>query len=222
LCERHDAWLYADDAHGFGVLGEQGRGCLSHFKSPLPPFDKGGVRLDADKHSPLYQRGARGDLDSSRIIYMATLGKAAGVSGAFVAAEQVVVDTLINHARSYVYTTATPPALSVALLQSLQLIEQGDGRRDHLQRLIGNLRKGLGDLPWSLMPSDTAIQPLLIGDNLQALKLSESLRERGIWVAAIRPPTVPQGTARLRITLSAAHTAADVEQLVGALHELGQ
>jgi 8-amino-7-oxononanoate synthase len=193
LCEQYDAWLYVDDAHGFGVLGKQGRGSLSHF-----------------------------GLDSPRIIYMATLGKAAGVSGAFVAAEQVVIDTLVNHARSYVYTTATPPSLSVALLQSLQLIEQGDERRTHLQRLIERLRKGLSGLPWQLMPSDTAIQPLLIGDNHLALKLSEGLRERGIWVAAIRPPTVPQGTARLRITLSAAHTESDVQQLVGALHELAQ
>ena len=191
LCEQHDAWLLVDDAHGFGVLGEQGRGSLSHFK-----------------------------LNSPRIIYMATLGKAAGVSGAFVAAEQVVIDALINHARSYVYTTATPPALSVALLQSLQLIKHGEERRAHLQKLIARLRKGLSDLPWSLMPSDTAIQPLLIGDNHQALKLSEGLRERGIWVAAIRPPTVPQGTARLRITLSAAHSETDVRQLIGALHEL--
>ncbi len=191
LCEQHDAWLLVDDAHGFGVLGKQGRGSLSHF-----------------------------GLDSSRIILMGTLGKAAGVSGAFVAAEQVVIDTLVNHARSYVYTTATPPALSAVLLQSLQLIEQGDERRAHLHQLIATLRSGLGDLPWQLMPSDTAIQPLLIGDNQQALKLSEGLRERGIWVAAIRPPTVPQGTARLRITLSAAHTENDVEQLVGALHEL--
>ena len=191
LCEQFDAWLLVDDAHGFGVLGEQGRGSLAHFKLALP-----------------------------RIIYMATLGKAAGVSGAFVAAEQVVIAALINHARSYVYTTATPPALSVALLQSLQLIKNSDDRRAHLQKLIAQLRKGLADLPWSLMPSDTAIQPLLIGENQAALKLSEGLRERGIWVAAIRPPTVPQGTARLRITLSASHTAADVQQLIGVLHEL--
>jgi 8-amino-7-oxononanoate synthase len=191
LCERYDAWLYVDDAHGFGVLGEQGCGSLAHF----------GIK-------------------SPRIIYMATLGKAAGVSGAFVAAEQVVVDTLVNHAHSYVYTTATPPALSVALSQSLQLIEQGDALRTHLQKRITQLRAGLSDLPWQLMPSETAIQPLLIGDNHQALRLSEGLRERGIWVAAIRPPTVPQGTARLRITLSAAHSTADVERLIGALHEL--
>ncbi|MCK9201604.1 MAG: 8-amino-7-oxononanoate synthase [Gallionella sp.] len=193
LCERHDAWLYVDDAHGFGVLGEQGRGSLSHF-----------------------------GIASPRIIYMATLGKAAGVFGAVVAAEQAVIDTLVNHANSYVYTTATPPALSVALLESVNLIEQGDALREHLRKLIAQLREGLADLPWQLMPSDTAIQPLLIGDNRQALELSEELRERGIWVAAIRPPTVPQGTARLRITLSAAHSEADVERLIEALHELAQ
>ncbi len=191
LCEQHDAWLLVDDAHGFGVLGNDGQGSLSHFK-----------------------------LTSPRIIYMATLGKAAGVSGAFVAAEQVVIDTLVNHARCYVYTTATPPPLASALLESLKLISQGDPLRTHLQRLIAQLREGLSDLPYQLMSSDTAIQPLMIGDNQQALALSDGLRERGIWVAAIRPPTVPQGTARLRITLSAAHTAADVEQLIGALHEL--
>jgi len=173
------------------VLGEQGRGSLAHF-----------------------------GIASQRIIYMATLGKAAGVSGAFVAGENAVIDSLVNHAHSYVYTTATPPALSVALSQSLQLIEKGDALREHLGKLIAQLRKGLSDLPWPLMPSVTAIQPLLIGDNLQALKLSEALRASGIWVAAIRPPTVPQGTARLRITLSAAHSAADVDQLIGALHEL--
>jgi 8-amino-7-oxononanoate synthase len=132
----------------------------------------------------------------------------------------VVIDTLINHAHSYVYTTATPPILSVALSQGLQLIAQGDALRTHLKKLVTRLRNGLSDLPWQLMPSDTAIQPLLIGDNRQALKLSEGLRERGIWVAAIRPPTVPQGTARLRITLSAAHSTADVDRLIGALHEL--
>ncbi|ADE12813.1 8-amino-7-oxononanoate synthase [Sideroxydans lithotrophicus] len=191
LCEQHDAWLYVDDAHGFGVLGEQGRGSLAQF-----------------------------GIASPRVIHMATLGKAAGVSGAFVAAEQVVIDTLVNHAHSYVYTTATPPALSVALSQSLELIARGDALRAHLQKLVAQLRGGLSGLPWQLMPSDTAIQPLLIGDNLQALQLSEALRERGIWVAAIRPPTVPQGTARLRITLSAAHGEADVSRLVGALHEL--
>jgi 8-amino-7-oxononanoate synthase len=193
LCEAHDAWLLVDDAHGYGVTGEQGRGSLSHF-----------------------------GLDSSRIIYMATLGKAAGVFGAFVAAERVVIETLVNSARSYVYTTATPPALSVALLESLRLIELGDARRAHLHSLIAQLRAGLQGLPWTLMPSDTAIQPLLIGENQAALELSLALRERGIWVAAIRPPTVPAGTARLRITLSVAHCAADVSRLLEALRELAR
>ena len=225
LCEQHDAWLLVDDAHGFGVLGEQGRGSLFNDKSPPAPLLQRGELnsypgINGTTDPPLCKRGAGGDLSSSRIIYMATLGKAAGVFGAFVAAEQVVIDTLINHAHSYVYTTATPPALSVALMHSLQLIEQGDERRAHLRRLIARLREGLSDLPWPLMPSDTAIQPLLIGDNRQALELSDRLRERGIWVAAIRPPTVPQGTARLRITLSAAHSEDDVTQLIEALHEL--
>lgn len=153
---------------------------------------------------------------------MGTLGKAAGVSGAFVAAEPVVIDTLVNHARSYIYTTAMPPALSVAVLESLRLIGQGDALRAHLQQLIARLRAGLAGLPWPLLPSDTAIQPLLVGDNALALQLSDGLRARGFWVAAIRPPTVPAGTARLRITLSAAHQAADVDQLTGALHELAR
>ncbi len=193
LCEQHDAWLLIDDAHGFGVLGAQGRGSLAHF-----------------------------GIASERVICMATLGKAAGVFGAFVAAEQVVIDTLVNHARSYVYTTATPPALASAVLESLQQIANGDGLRGHLQRLIAQLRGGLRGLPWSVMPSATAIQPLLVGGNQAALDLSEGLRERGIWVAAIRPPTVPQGTARLRITLSAAHHAADVTRLIETLHELAR
>ncbi len=190
LCSSYDAWLLVDDAHGFGVTGVKGRGSLSHF-----------------------------GLTSERIIYMATLGKAAGVSGAFVAAEQLVIDTLINDAKSYVYTTAAPPALSAALLQSIKLIEQGDARRSHLHHLIGRLKAGLRALPWGLMPSDTAIQPLVVGGNQEALDLSAALREKGIWVAAIRPPTVPEGTARLRITLSASHTDDDVDRLLEALHE---
>jgi len=193
LCEQHDAWLLVDDAHGFGVLGEQGRGSLSHFR-----------------------------IASSRIIYMATLGKAAGVFGAFVAAEQVVIDTLINHARSYIYTTASPPALAGAVLESLQLIVEGDEQRAHLQLLIAQLRNGLRGLPWALLPSDTAIQPLLIGENQAAASLAAALRERGIWLSAIRPPTVPAGTARLRITLSAAHSAADVQRLLETLDELAR
>ena len=193
LCERHDAWLLVDDAHGFGVLGEQGRGSLSHF-----------------------------GLVSPRIIYMATLGKAAGVSGAFVAAEQVVIDTLLQTARSYIYTTASPPALACALMESVQLVRDEEGRRTHLRELIRQLKKGLAGLKWELLESVTPIQPLVIGGNEEAVSLSESLRARGIWVPAIRPPTVPQGTARLRISLSAVHSTADVNQLTEALHELAR
>ena len=165
---------------------------------------------------------AWGDLaKASRIIYMATLGKAAGVSGAFVAAEQIVIDTLLQSARSYIYTTASPPALSCALLVSLNLLQEV-GRREHLQKLIAQLRTGLSGLPWKLMPSTTPIQPLLVGDNEAALGISSALRERGLWVPAIRPPTVPQGTARLRISLSAAHTEQDVQHLITALHDLAR
>ena len=195
LCEQHDAWLLVDDAHGFGILGEQGRGSLFHHR------DSSG-------------------LASPRIIYMATLGKAAGVSGAFIAAEQVVIDTLVQNARSYIYTTASPPALSCAVLASLRLLQNEEWRRTQLWKLVAQLRAGLAGLPWVLMHSDTPIQPLLVGDNNAAVALSEGLRTRGIWVPAIRPPTVPQGTARLRISLSAAHSGQDVAQLISALHEL--
>lgn len=191
LCEQHDAWLLVDDAHGFGVLGDEGRGALSYF-----------------------------GLASPRLIYMATLGKAVGVSGAFVAAESVVIDTLVNQARSYIYTTASLPAISVAVLECLHVLSVEGWRRGHLQQLIAQLRAGCADLPWQLMASGTPIQPLLIGDNQSAVELSERLRAQDILVPAIRPPTVPQGTARLRISLSAAHTETDVNQLIEALHEL--
>ncbi|CAG9932004.1 8-amino-7-oxononanoate synthase [Candidatus Nitrotoga arctica] len=197
LCEQNDAWLLVDDAHGFGILGEQGRGSLFH---------------PADSDLP--------GLVSPRIIYMATLGKAVGVSGAFIAAEQVVIDTLVQNARSYIYTTASPPALSCAVLASLRLLQKEEWRRTQLWKLIAQLRAGLIGLPWVLMYSDTPIQPLLVGNNNVAVALSETLRTRGIWVPAIRPPTVPQGTARLRISLSAAHSEQDVAQLISALHEL--
>ena len=195
LCEQHDAWLLVDDAHGFGILGEQGRGSLFHHRDST-------------------------GLASPRIIYMATLGKAVGVSGAFIAAEQVVIDTLVQNARSYIYTTASPPALSCAVLASLRLLQKEEWRRTQLWKLVAQLRAGLIGLPWELMYSDTPIQPLLVGDNNVAVALSEALRTRGIWVPAIRPPTVPQGTARLRISLSAAHSEQDVAQLISALHEL--
>jgi 8-amino-7-oxononanoate synthase len=190
LCEQYDAYLYIDDAHGFGVLGEHGKGSLSHFKVKSP-----------------------------RIIMMATLGKAAGVAGAFVAAQQVVIDYLIQKARSYVYSTPAPPALSATLAASVSLIEQGDDLREHLRHLIQTLKSNLKLKKWQLMPSETAVQPLMVGSNQAALALSEHLQKQGILVPAIRPPTVPVNTARLRISLSAAHTEQDVIKLAHALNE---
>ena len=191
LAERFDAWLVVDDAHGFGVLGPGGRGSIAHFD--LPP--------------------------SPRLILMGTLGKAAGVSGAFVAGDRRVIDWLTQRARPYIFTTASSPLLAAALLASLDLIAAGDERRAHLRRFIGRLRSGLDGLPWRLLPSPTAIQPLLIGGNDAAVRLSERLFARGLWVPAIRPPTVPAGTARLRISLSAAHDEAQIDALISALHD---
>ena len=190
LCEKYDAYLYMDDAHGFGVLGEHGKGSLSHFK-----------------------------IKSPRIIMMATLGKAAGVAGAFVAGEQVVIDYLIQKAKSYVYSTPAPPALSATLAASVRLIEQGDDLRAHLRMLINYFKSNLQTKKWQLMPSDTSVQPLVVGGNQEALALSEYLQTCGILVPAIRPPTVPVGTSRLRISLSAAHSLDDIKQLIAALHQ---
>ena len=190
LCERYDAWLLLDDAHGFGVLGENGRGILSHYEVASP-----------------------------RIIYMATLGKAAGVFGAFVAGEPVLIDYLLQKARSYIYTTATPPPLAAAVLAALDVIAAADERRLQLQRLRVLLRTQLQLRRWRLTPSPTAIQPLIVGSNEEALRLSEYLLAAGLLVPAIRPPTVPQGTARLRISLSAAHTEADVVRLADILNQ---
>lgn len=190
LCEKYDAYLYLDDAHGFGVLGEHGQGSLNHF-----------------------------NLKSPRIIVMATLGKAAGVAGAFVAGEQVVIDYLIQKAKSYVYSTPAPPALSATLLASVELIEQGDHLRANLKSLIAYLKQNLKLKKWKLLESETAIQPLMIGGNLEALAVSEYLQTQGILVPAIRPPTVPAGTARLRISLSATHKLDDVKKLITAIHQ---
>jgi len=194
VAERHDAWLMIDDAHGFGVLGPQGRGSLAHF----------GLR-------------------SERLIYMGTLGKAAGVAGAFVAAHATVIEWMLQTARPYIFTTAAPPALAHALLASLALMAgpEGDRRRSHLQALIEQVRThlpaALGTSRWRLAPSWTAVQPLIVGDNASALALAAALEAQGLWVPAIRPPTVAEGSARLRITLSAAHTAEQVDRLIAAL-----
>jgi 8-amino-7-oxononanoate synthase len=155
---------------------------------------------------------------------MATLGKAAGVAGAFVAGPDAVIDWLLQKTRSYIFATAAPPLLACALSASLKLIEAEEERRVGLRARIAQLRSGVADiLPgtgWQLGASQTAIQPLVIGANDAALALMEGLRLRGLWVPAIRPPTVPEGTARLRIALSTAHTASDVHQLLQALAEL--
>lgn len=191
LCERYDAWLLLDDAHGFGVLGRQGRGVLEHFGAASP-----------------------------RVIYMATLGKAAGVFGAFVAAQAEVVEWLLQRARSYIFTTASPPLLAHALQKSLDLIESEPWRRERLSELISVLNQIFISKRWRLMPSATAIQPLVIGSNEETVAVSQALARDGLLVPAIRPPTVPQGTARLRISFSAAHEARDVERLALALNAL--
>ncbi len=188
LAEAHDALLVVDDAHGFGVVGD-GRGSLAHF----------GLR-------------------SERIVYMATLGKAAGVAGAFVAAHPAVIETLIQTARPYVYSTAAAPALAHALVVALSIVRDDAARRARLAARIAQFRAGAQDLRWRLLPSPTAIQPLVVGANDAAVDLSTALFARGIFVPAVRPPTVPVGTARLRVSLSAAHSAQDVDALLAALH----
>lgn len=193
LAERHDAWIYLDDAHGFGVLGEEGRGALSTL--PLP-------------------------IAHSRLIYLATLGKAAGVAGAFVAGSRDLVEWLVNRARTYIYTTAQPPLLAAGVSASLKRIAGETWRRERLHDLVARLKAGVEGLPWQLMPSETPIQPLVVGSNAEALRLAEGLKARGILIPAIRPPTVPQGSARLRISLSAAHELEDVDTLVAALKDL--
>jgi 8-amino-7-oxononanoate synthase len=191
LAERYDAWLYLDDAHGFGVLND----------------GRGGMTEQARKND--------------RVIYLATLGKAAGVFGAAVAAHETVIQWLVQKARPYVYTTATPPMLAGALLESLKQIKAGSARRDVLRAHVVALRQGLSNLPgWQLMSSGTPIQPLIIGSNADAVSVSKKLLERGLLVPAIRTPTVPKNTARLRITLSSAHHDEDIARLCDALREL--
>ncbi|SES97266.1 8-amino-7-oxononanoate synthase [Nitrosomonas marina] len=200
MCERYNAMLLLDDAHGFGVLGRDGRGTL--FTENNKP---------AHSHIVLH---------SPNIIYMATLGKAAGVFGAFVAACPVVIETMIQTARSYIYTTAGPPLLSHVLLQSLALIEQESWRRAHLFHLINRLQQELDMSGWRILPSKTPIQPVLVGSTRKVVHISSSLKAQGILVPAIRPPTVPQNTARLRISLSASHQETDIVRLATVLRHL--
>ncbi|SDG18661.1 8-amino-7-oxononanoate synthase [Phytopseudomonas seleniipraecipitans] len=188
---RKDAWLMVDDAHGFGTLGATGGGVVEHF----------GLGLD--------------DVP----VLVGTLGKAFGTAGAFVAGSDELIDTLVQFARPYIYTTSQPPALACATLKSLELLRSEHWRREHLAVLIRRFREGAASIGLQLMDSDTPIQPILIGDSGRAMALSQALRERGILVTAIRPPTVPAGSARLRVTLSAAHDVAQVDRLLEALSQ---
>ncbi len=191
-CRENEAWLMADDAHGFGVSGERGAGCADAFSQDELP------------------------------ILMATLGKAIGGFGAFVAGSEALIESLIQFARPYIYTTAMPPAVAAANLAALELLESERWRREKLQTLIQRFRQGAEQLGLPLMASDTAIQPLQVGPDDQALAMSRALEEKGILVSAIRPPTVPEGTSRLRITLSAAHSEAQVDQLLDALETVAR
>lgn len=189
VCAARDAWLMVDDAHGFGVLGARGVG--STEVAGLAP--------------------------SAVPVLMATLGKAMGAAGAFVAGSELLIESLIQYSRNYIYTTALPPAVAAAALEALSLVKEETWRRQHLADLIRRFRHGAGQLGLPLMPSNSAIQPLLVGDAVRAVDLSEQLRERGFLIGAIRPPTVPAGTSRLRITLSAAHSEAQVDRLLEQL-----
>ena len=184
-----DAWLMVDDAHGFGTLGRNGGGIVEHF-----------------------------GLSHEQVpVLIGTLGKACGTAGAFVAGSEELIECLIQFARPYIYTTSQPPALACATLRSLQLLRSEHWRREHLATLIQQFRTGAEQIGLQLMDSFTPIQPILIGDSGRALRLSQMLRERGLLVTAIRPPTVPAGSARLRVTLSAAHSEAQVQLLLDAL-----
>jgi len=189
LCQQHDACLMVDDAHGLGVLGPEGRGCVAE--------------------------AGLGQEDVP--VLVGTFGKAFGTSGAFVAGSNELIEYLIQMARPYIYTTAMPPAIAAATRASLKLVQQADDKRDHLKQLIYHFRQSASQLGFELMPSHTAIQPIMIGDTHKAMALSQYLENEGILVTAIRPPTVPDKTARLRVTFSANHSFEDVDELLEAL-----
>jgi 8-amino-7-oxononanoate synthase len=193
LAERYDALLIVDDAHGFGVLGENGCGILEALQ-----------------------------LHSERLIYIGTLGKAAGISGAFICGEATLIEYILQKARPYIYSTATPPAIAHALLRSLQLITSAEGkqRRQQLGHLIATWQTDMVFSCWQKMSSTTAIQPIILGENKIALAVAQHLTDAGYWIPAIRPPTVPAGSARLRVTFSASHTIAEVRELISTLQEI--
>lgn len=192
LADKHQAWLMIDDAHGFGCVGAGGRGTGEHFA-----------------------------LSGSDVpILMGTLGKACGTFGAFVAGSQALIETLIQFSRTYIYTTALPPAIAAASRASLKLIQQEPERRQHLNQLIAYFRKACQQARIPLLQSSTAIQPVLLGDSGKGLAVSAALEQRGLLITAIRPPTVPQHSARLRITLCAEHQFEHLDQLVQALADV--
>lgn len=189
LAKAHNAWVMVDDAHGFGVLGEQGGGCLEHFglgQEDIP-------------------------------VVVGTLGKAFGTAGAFVAGSEALIETLVQHARTYIYTTAMPPALAAATRTSLRIVQTESWRREHLCRLVQRFRNEAEALGYTLLDSATPIQPIMIGSSEQALALSTYLESQGLLITAIRPPTVPAGTARLRVTFSAEHSEQHLDRLLDAL-----
>lgn len=188
LCERHDAMLLVDDAHGFGVVGPQGRGSV-----------------------------ALAGVKSEKLLYLGTLGKAAGVSGAFVAGPASAIEWLVQRARTYIFTTSMPPMLAAGIRAAVDIIERDEWRRERLASHRQRLRLALHALPWTVPETVTAIQPVVIGDNRAALAVMRRLWDEGLWVPAIRPPTVPAGTARLRVTLSAAHDDEHIDRLGAAL-----
>ncbi|HEY4438170.1 MAG TPA: 8-amino-7-oxononanoate synthase [Lelliottia sp.] len=189
----HNAWLLVDDAHGIGVLGEEGRGSAA-------------------------SQGIKPEL------LIVTFGKGFGISGAAILCSESVADYLLQFARHLIYSTSMPPAQAVALQAALQVIrsDEGEDRRQTLAAHIQRFRAGVRGLPWRMTDSQSAIQPLIVGENSRALRLAQQLRDRGMWVTAIRPPTVPAGTARLRLTLTAAHHTQDIDDLLEALHDAGE
>ncbi len=192
LAQQQGAYLMVDDAHGFGVLGATGAGLVEQCQ-----------------------------LNQQQVpVLVGTLGKAFGTSGAFVAGSEVIIETLIQKARTYIYTTALPPAIAAATRTSLQFVINDSWRRDKLKMLVQRFQTGARQIGLDLMPSESAIQPIVLGNSLQALQASEHLLQQGLWVSAIRPPTVPEGSARLRITFSAQHTEQHIDQLLCALEGL--
>jgi len=192
VCKKHNSWLMVDDAHGFGTLGETGKGCLQHFS-----------------------------LSTNDVpIYMATLGKAMGTVGAFIAGSDALIETIIQQARTYVYTTAMPAAIAEATRYSLHIIQNESRHLHNLNNNISYFRQCCMESSIAIEDSETAIQPIIIGDDYQTLQTSQALFEAGFLVTAIRPPTVPEGTSRLRITLSAKHTHEHIDKLISELNKL--